>query len=149
MYSKVKTILYKYFIENRCKYSSDTCLFAHGEENMTHIECKFANNCNNAYCLFDHGRVNINKTVIYEPVIRYKNNNKNFGKKSKNSKIFNNIKNKDILISNIGKIDNLNNPGDKKINNSIYKLEGYYINILKQKDDIIYNLKKKNYRTKR
>lgn len=119
----IKTIFCKYFLNNKCKYTSKDCLYAHGDNDINLVECRYGSRCLNPNCRFDHGKNNSKTYMVYNPIIKYINKKKvkQFNCIPKYNKIKNNV---NILSEK--SIDN------GKINNNIFN----------KKDVLIYNLRK-------
>jgi hypothetical protein len=125
---KIKTVICKYFLNNKCKYTSKDCLYAHGDSDINIIECRYGASCLNPNCRFDHGKGNLKTYMIYNPIIKYEDK-----KKVKQFKIKNNV---NILSKNL--IDN----GKTNDNNILMSIFYEYNNIFNKKDAVIYNLRK-------
>lgn len=81
MSSMLKSIICKYFLNGKCKFmnNSNKCQFAHGENELVKIECKYKQHCTNPKCTYNHDAINNDyskpNNYVYEPIINkiYKN----------------------------------------------------------------------------
>lgn len=160
----MKSVICKYYLENKCKYKKMECKYSHGVDDINIIECKYGVRCVNANCIFDHGVFNLKIVKNYEHVIIYKNKknkkhikltkvnipitkiNKNGNDtKSDSSEISKNIEKVHEYSRNIeNKLLFINK--DVDVNNETYynklinTLDNYYYNIISKKNIIINNL---------
>lgn len=153
--NKKKSVLCKYFLENRCKYKINKCKYSHGSEDIHTIECKYGARCINSRCNFNHGASKSKIYPTYEPIIKYKKN-----KKIIKPIYLNNINNKIIIDEeSYKKIIKPNEESDSEVEDSKYDiiniikeennnsdnklitiLDDYYYNIINQKNILIDNL---------
>lgn len=178
-----KTILCKYYLENKCKFinTPTLCKFAHGKKDIKIIKCKYGNYCYTRNCSFYHESINIPN--INFNLLDFVKNKKSIKRKN-NIYILNDIKDNE----NIDKCINSGNEDykilpneneaiqtttitnyydiykeldlfkniniccvsdkiiDNRFNNIIHKIscsiKNKYINIIKEKNKIITQLKK-------
>lgn len=162
MKSPIKTILCKYYIENRCKFvnSTELCSYAHGNNDLKTIDCKFGARCTNVNCKFYHGDINVNKIENIEHIIKIdkkiiKNNKikviQTITPKNDDKDYYNIYKELDLLINldvynNLDKIKNNDNFDIQKFSDSFRNSNNLlsidkYIAIIKDKNIIISKLK--------
>lgn len=148
----IKTSICSFWEKGTCHYMNNSrlCLYAHGENELQSIECKFRSKCFNPVCKYNHGSFLPqikNKIYANEIPITIKKKIKKNKFNNKDIKIYNNIVN-DKNVNNIDK-----QKEDNILNDSLYlnKLLNYvdefYINKIETKfikfGNIISNLKDK------
>lgn len=153
-----KYILCDYYKNKNCKFMAqpNLCDYAHGEDDIKIIDCKYGNKCLNSKCLFYHGDINVVNKNIYEIPIIVKEKKKKVIKKnilpnvevtsqlyipdgvdkkpSKNEKNIVKIINKEKAIQDIVSIPNGHNIpimvdfNSMECNKLLTFLDNYYIN---------------------
>lgn len=75
-----KTVICKYWENKNCKFMEDAtkCMYAHGDDYINIVDCKYGINCYNAKCKFNHGEISTIPNMVYDvPIIDKRKNQKN------------------------------------------------------------------------
>lgn len=98
-----KSKICTYWENKNCKFMDESfkCQFAHGDNELNKIICKYGSNCYNSVCTFNHGSTSTITNMVYDIPITYKikkkKNNKNIKNKNNNSLSLENLDNNGII----------------------------------------------------
>lgn len=161
----IKTKMCRYYLNNKCKYmkTPKSCPYAHGEEDINKIICKYKNKCINLNCRYYHEKP-INTFINNKIVVNKKSKHNNFyinedskinsielpisGLDINSIKIYNKHdpkKNANIkIIKNDNPINNNRKDFSSELDKLLNVVDSYYINIINNKNIEIRDIIVKN-----
>jgi hypothetical protein len=104
-----KTVICKYWKNKNCKFmeNAEKCMYAHGDDYITIVNCKYGINCYNSKCKFNHGEISTIPNMVYNIPIIDKRKKQKIKKIIKNKNHDNISKNKENNLSIIEKEENI------------------------------------------